>query len=398
MLVRTFGWSMVITVIGLAFAGLVWGWSGLAVVAILSVLEISLSFDNAVINAGILRKLNAFWQRIFLTVGVLIAVFGMRLVFPVAIVAITAKINPVDAVKVAVNDPDRYQHLVTNAHPAIAAFGGVFLLMIFLDFILEEREIAWLAWLERPLAKLGKLDMLSVVVALVALLVAAMTVATAVPLHGGHGTVDKTATVLLAGVAGMVAYLVVGGISGFFEEQLEDEEEGEEGEQADGEEASGETAGGAAGGVAVNSAQKSGTSALGLVGKAAFFMFLYLEVIDASFSFDGVIGAFAITNQIFQMALGLGIGALYIRSLTVFLVRKGTLDDYVYLEHGAHYAIGALAVILLVTIKYEINDVITGLVGVVLIGAAYLSSVVRNRRLGEGSGEPEQRTEVPSGV
>ncbi|MEU6170415.1 DUF475 domain-containing protein [Streptantibioticus parmotrematis] len=388
MLVRTFGWSMVITVIGLAFAGLIWGWSGLAVVAILSVLEISLSFDNAVINAGILRKLNAFWQRIFLTVGVLIAVFGMRLVFPVAIVAITAKINPIDAVKVAVNDPDRYQHLVTNAHPAIAAFGGVFLLMIFLDFILEEREIAWLAWLERPLAKLGKLDMLSVVIALVALLVAAMTVATAVPLHGGHGTVDKTATVLLAGVAGMVAYLVVGGISGFFEEQLEDEEDAEDAE--DGAEDSG--------GAGVNTAKKSGTSVLGLAGKAAFFMFLYLEVIDASFSFDGVIGAFAITNQIFQMALGLGIGALYIRSLTVFLVRKGTLDDYVYLEHGAHYAIGALAVILLVTIKYEINDVITGLVGVVLIGAAYLSSVVRNRRLGEGSGEPEQRTEVPSGV
>ncbi len=379
-LLRTFGWPLALTAVGLVFAGFAWGWTGLAVVAILSVLEVSLSFDNAVINAGILRKLNPFWQRIFLTVGVLIAVFGMRLVFPVAIVAITAKISPVEAVRVAIDQPDRYEHLVTNAHPAIAAFGGIFLLMIFLDFILEDREIRWLSWLERPLAKLGKLDMLSVVVALIALVVAATTVATAVPLSGGHGTVDKTATVLLAGVGGMIAYLIVGGVSGFFENQLEEEEEAEEEAERD--------------------AESTGRSrsAVGLAGKAAFFVFLYLEVIDASFSFDGVIGAFAVTNQIFEMALGLGIGALYIRSLTVYLVRKGTLDDYVYLEHGAHYAIGALAVILLVTIKYEVNEVVTGLVGVVLIAAAYFSSVVRNRRLGEESGESEERTGITSGV
>ncbi len=396
MLVRTFGWSLAITVAGLVFAGVVWGWTGLAVVAILSVLEVSLSFDNAVINAGILRKLNAFWQRIFLTVGVLIAVFGMRLVFPVAIVAITAKISPVEAVRVALNDPTRYEHLVTDAHPAIAAFGGIFLLMIFLDFILEDREIAWLGWLERPLARLGKLDMLSVVIALVVLLVASMTFATSVQQHTTSGVADKTGTVLLAGVGGMIAYLVVGGISGYFESQLEDEEEDEDSEDGSDEEAA--EAGTAEGTAEGDSAPQKKRSVVGLVGKAAFFVFLYLEVIDASFSFDGVIGAFAITNQIFQMALGLGIGALYIRSLTVYLVRKGTLDDYVYLEHGAHYAIGALAVILLVTIRYEINEVITGLVGVVLILAAYFSSVVRNRRLGENSEEPENRTGIPSGV
>ncbi|GAA1897034.1 DUF475 domain-containing protein [Streptantibioticus ferralitis] len=381
MLVRTFGWSLAITIAGLAFAGVIWGWQGLAVVAILSVLEISLSFDNAVINAGILRKMNAFWQKVFLTVGVLIAVFGMRLVFPVVIVAITAKIGPIEAVKVAVNDPDRYEHLVTSAHPAIAAFGGVFLLMIFLDFLFDDRDIHWLAWLERPLARVGKLDMVSVIIALVALLVAATTVATSVPSQGG-GTADKSTTVLLAGVAGLVTYLVVGGISGFFEGRLEEEEE----EEADESEPSDAPA------------KRGGASALGLAGKAAFFMFLYLEVIDASFSFDGVIGAFAITNDIFMMALGLGIGAMYIRSLTVFLVRKGTLDDYVYLEHGAHYAIGALAVILLVTIEYEVNEVITGLVGVVLILASFLSSVVRNRRLGEGSEQLEKQAEIPSGV
>ncbi|MEU9122378.1 DUF475 domain-containing protein [Streptomyces sp. NPDC048506] len=376
MLLKTFGWSFAITVLGLALAGVLWGWQGLAIVGILSVLEISVSFDNAVINAGILRKMNAFWQKIFLTVGILVAVFGMRLVFPVVIVAITAKLGPIEAVKLAINDKAHYQELVTSAHPAIAAFGGMFLLMIFLDFIFEERDYKWLSWIEKPMAKMGKLDMLSVIIALVALLVTAMTVATDV----AHGGGDKTATVLLSGVAGLITYLVVGGISGYFEGKLEDDEDG------DGDEAS-----------AQPTTQGTG-AALGLAGKAAFFMFLYLEVIDASFSFDGVIGAFAITNDIFMMALGLGIGAMYIRSLTVFLVRKGTLEDYVYLEHGAHYAIGALAVILLITIKYEISEVITGLVGVVLIGLSFASSVIRNRREGTPGDPAGAKSEVTSGV
>ncbi|MFI0786670.1 DUF475 domain-containing protein [Streptomyces lydicus] len=378
MLLKTFGWSFAITVVGLVVAGVLWGWQGLAIVGILSILEISLSFDNAVINAGILRKMNAFWQKIFLTVGILIAVFGMRLVFPVVIVAITAKLGPIEAVKLAINDKAHYQELVTSAHPAIAAFGGIFLLMIFLDFIFEERDYKWLAWIEKPMAKMGKLDMLSVIIALVALLVSAMTLATDV----AHGGGDKTATVLLSGVAGLITYLVVGGISGYFEGKLDEDDEDEEGEDAAG---------------AAPVANGAG-SAVGLAGKAAFFMFLYLEVIDASFSFDGVISSFAITNDIFMMALGLGIGAMYIRSLTVFLVRKGTLDDYVYLEHGAHYAIGALAVILLITIRYEVSEVVTGLIGVVLIGLSFASSVVRNRREGKPGDTSGTKAEVTSGV
>ncbi|MFF2923548.1 DUF475 domain-containing protein [Streptomyces celluloflavus] len=385
MLLKTFGWSFAVTVAGLALAGVLWGWQGLAIVGILSILEISLSFDNAVINAGILRKMNAFWQRIFLTIGILIAVFGMRLVFPVVIVAITAKLGPIEAVNLAINDKAHYQELVTSAHPAIAAFGGIFLLMIFLDFLFEEREHKWLAWIEKPMARMGKLDTLSIIVALVVLLVSAMTVATSV----AHGGGDKSATVLLSGVAGLITYLVVGGISGYFEDKLEEDEE----EDADAAAASGGAVNG------TPSVPRKGAGAvMGMAGKAAFFMFLYLEVIDASFSFDGVIGAFAITNDIFEMALGLGIGAMYIRSLTVFLVRKGTLDDYVYLEHGAHYAIGALAVILLITIKFEINEVITGLVGLVLIGLSFWSSLVRNRREGKPGSDAPAKSEVTSGV
>ncbi|MFJ9115935.1 DUF475 domain-containing protein [Streptomyces sp. NPDC102394] len=382
MLLKTFGWSFAVTALGLVAAVFYGGWEAFGIVAILSVLEISLSFDNAVVNAGILKKMNAFWQKIFLTVGVLIAVFGMRLVFPVVIVAVTAKLNPIDAVNLALTDKDQYQQLVTDAHPAIAAFGGMFLLMIFLDFIFEDRDIQWLRWIERPLAKLGKVDMLSVCIALIVLLITSFTFATHAHQHGG-AHVDKAQTVLISGIAGLITYMIVGGLSGYFEDKLEEEEEREHEEE--------------------ERAQREGKpkSAVVLAGQAAFFMFLYLEVLDASFSFDGVIGAFAITNDIVLMALGLGIGAMYVRSLTVYLVRQGTLDDYVYLEHGAHYAIGALAVILMVTIQYQINEVITGLVGVVLIAWSFWSSVRRNRALAEAEGKAEgsdDKTEVSSGV
>lgn len=368
MFIRTFGWSFAITVIGLIAAGLFWGPTGFGVVAILSVLEISLSFDNAVVNASVLKRMSPFWQKIFLTVGVLIAVFGMRLIFPLLVVGLTAHIGPSTVVDLALHSDKTYggltyaQHL-HDAHPAIAAFGGMFLLMIFLDFVFEDKDYQWLRWIERPLERIGKLDQLSVLIAMVVLALSAN--------FFGAGRAE---TVLLAGVLGLVTYLAVNGLANVFEGTLEDGDEDEE----EGEEAA--------------SAGKNGnTAVVGLVGKAALFLFLYLEVLDASFSFDGVVGAFAISSDIFQIALGLGIGAMYIRSLTVYLVRKGTLDDYVYLEHGAHYAIGALAIILMVSIKHEIPEIVTGLIGVAFILASLASSIVRNRRIEAegGAAEPE---------
>jgi hypothetical protein len=351
---RIFGGSLVVAAIGLVLGFVYGGATGLAVTAILAVLEVSLSFDNAVVNATILVKLSPFWQKIFLTVGVAIAVFGMRLVFPLLIVGITAKLNPVDAVRLALDkgDPNKhgtYGYLLHQAHPAIAAFGGIFLLLIFLDFMFEEREITWLTPIERALARVGKLDQLSVVVALVVLAVAAYALAPE----------NKMSTVLASGIIGMATYLVVNGLGDLFNVEAEE---------------------------GVGSTDSKGKTVVGAVGRAAFFLFLYLEVLDASFSFDGVVGAFAITSDPIIIALGLGIGAMFIRSLTVFLVRKGTLAEYVYLEHGALWAIGALAVLLLITIKYSVPEVVTGLIGVGFIGAALISSIVRNRRIARAPG------------
>jgi uncharacterized protein len=369
--IRTFGWSFGVTAVGLAVAAYFWGWTGFSIVLILSILEISLSFDNAVVNATILKKMNAFWQKMFLTVGILIAVFGMRLVFPLLIVSLTAGMSPNDVVDLAFHDDKMidgmtYADHLHEAHPAIAAFGGLFLLMIFLDFMFDERDHKWVGPLERFTAKLGSFDVLSTLIGLIVLVVSAQTLA---PAH-------KEGTVMVAGVLGLIAYLGVGGLSDYFETHgtlahIEDEDEDEAVEE----------------GAAATPAAKSGGNVKLAAGKAAFFMFLYLEVLDASFSFDGVVGAFAITQDLLMITLGLGIGAMYIRSLTVYLVRQGTLDDYVYLEHGAHYAIGALAGILLLSIEYEIHEVITGVVGVGFIGLALISSVLRNKRVGHKPGQ-----------
>ncbi|WP_072691619.1 DUF475 domain-containing protein [Rhodococcus marinonascens] len=366
MVLRIFGVSFVVTVVALVVAFLYGGPQALLLVAILGILEVSLSFDNAVINATVLARMSEFWQKIFLTIGILIAVVGMRLAFPLIIVWIASGLGPAAAIDLALNPPagggayfpdgsPSYETLITDAHPQIAAFGGMFLLMLFLGFILEEKDITWLSWIERPLEKIGKLDQLEVVIATGLLVLTAVFIA--------HD--DETSTVMIAGVLGMISYIAVNGLGELF--------------NSDEEEPSG----------------RSGPTQLATAtGKAGFFLFLYLEVLDASFSFDGVIGAFAVTADPVIIALGLGfIGAMFVRSLTVYLVRQGTLTEYVYLEHGAHYAIGALAMILLYSIGTHVSEIFTGLVGVVVILAALITSIIRNKRIPDAAADDRDSAE-----
>ena len=338
---KAFRGSLLVSAIVLVLVGVLSGEISLVLTAVvLAVLEVTLSFDNAVVNAKYLKKMSPLWQKLFLTVGVLVAVFGMRLVFPIVIVQLTAGLGFTEVVRLALNDSEQYAAELEGAKHAIYAFGGVFLLMIFLDWIFEEKDILWLRPLEQALERVGKLDQLSVVIAGIGVMVGSRIV-----------DVEERSTVLFAGLAGLVTYLAVSGLDSLFEV------EGEEDEQTGG----------------------AGSAAMA-VGKAGFATFLYLEVLDASFSFDGVIGAFAITQDVLVIAAGLGIGALFVRSMTVYLVRQGTLAEYRYLEHGAHWAIGALAVCLLLELKYEIPEAVTGLLGLAFIVAAYTSSILANKK------------------
>ncbi len=392
MFLRTFGISLGFTVVCLALALLYAGPAGLGVAAILGVLEVSLSFDNAIVNAGVLVRMNEFWRRMFLTVGVVIAVFGMRLVFPLLIVGITARLNPVEAVRLALaqgpaSDPRSYTSLLNDAHPAIAAFGGMFLLMLVLSYFFDERDIYWLGFVERPLARLSAFGAMPTIVSGVALYAAAETFAS-----------SHRPTVLGAGLLGMLTYLAVDGLGELFNTDAVEEAADDAAAAASSSGGTGSGSGGSGSGSG-SGGSGGGVQVALAAGKAGLALFLYLEVLDASFSFDGVIGAFAITSDPVIIALGLGIGAMFIRSLTLLLVRSGTLAEYPYLEHGAHWAILALAVLLLVSIEHHVPEAVTGLIGVAFIVAAFVSSLVRNRRVGPtvaGAGGPGAPADRPT--
>jgi hypothetical protein len=338
---RDFKLSFFVTLICMALAA-AWGLqlsgsnagaiSAVGLVFILGIMEVSLSFDNAVVNASVLKGMDAKWQKLFLTVGILVAVFGMRLLFPIAIVSITTGLGFAEVGQMALANPEEYsQHLHDN-HTAIAAFGGTFLFLVFLSFLLDEgKDLHWLGKIEESLSKLGKIDSIGIIITLI-LLIGLQ--------HYLPISVQEKSTLLLGGVAGLVLYVIVDSLGSFFES------EGEEGSHST------------------------------TIVRSGAMSFVYLEILDASFSFDGVIGAFAVTRDVVIIMLGLAIGAMFVRSLTVHLVKKGTLDEYVFLEHGAHYGIGVLALIMFYSIYAKVPEMFTGLIGLGFILAALVSSLI----------------------
>jgi hypothetical protein len=277
----------------------------------------------------VLRNWNAFWRKLFLTVGILVAVFGMRLLFPLVIVAVATGLGLVDVWHMAINTPAEYARNLTSHHGEVSAFGGAFLMLVFLNFLFdEEKELHWLGWIEQKVGEYGT-EGLAILLTMGAVFFGMTLVPEA-----------RKLAVLTSGVVGVLVYVGVDWVSSLLE------------------------------------SEETGDPAVGkLISQGSIGGFLYLEVLDASFSFDGVIGAFAITNDVVIIMLGLAIGAMFVRSLTVYLVHKGTLDEFVFLEHGAHYAIGILALIMFASIGYEIPEWFTGLSGVAFIAVSLWSSI-----------------------
>jgi len=334
-------WPLLTTVIGLGLtAWLGWATEGtmsgavsfLMVGTVLAALEIALSFDNAIVNANKLGDMTPVWRQRFLTWGILIAVFGMRIVFPLAIVAIFAWINPFAAMYLALSDPDQYSEIIGHAHGPISAFGGTFLMMVALKFFIDEdKSIDWIELLECRLRKCGSIRGFEIALVLVIVLVVCW------------GIPENAQSVFLtSAIMGLLVFTLVDGLGTYLD----------------------------------NIAGK--TAAVGA--KGGLGAFLYLEVLDASFSFDGVIGAFALTTNILLIAIGLGIGAMYVRSMTIMLVERGTLAEFRYLEHGAFYSIFALSIVMFVQSLVHVHELITGGIGMLLIGLAFYASILHNQR------------------
>lgn len=334
-----YGWFQTGSVGGML--GLLW------IVVVLSILEVSLSFDNAVVNASVLEDMDDIWQRRFLTWGMLIAVFGMRIVFPLAIVAIAAGMGPMEAVDLSLNDPKRYEEIVSSAHVGIAGFGGAFLAMVGLSFFFDgEKDVHWIGWIEARLARFSNIKAAEIAI----LLVVIYLISRLLP-------ADEALTFMVSGTLGIVTFIAVEALGTVLEMR----------EQA--------------------------LAAQGAVVRSGLGGFLYLNILDASFSFDGVIGAFALSNNMIVIALGLSIGAMFVRSMTIHLVQKGTLAEYRYLEHGAFWAIIALGGIMLISAKVHIPETVTGLIGAVLIGLSLWWSIRHKRRFPDGELENAVRAD-----
>jgi hypothetical protein len=320
--------------ISIGSMGLVWylmGPQAAFLTFVLMLVEVTFSFDNAIINARILATMNRFWQQMFITVGLVIAVFGMRLVFPIVLVMITTGLGAGHVVDLALNHPEQYSQELELAHPLISSFGGMFLLMLGLAFFFDPgREERWINVIERPLQRLGKWWIYTGIATVVLAIIAAL------PWN------EHPRDTLIAGGLGIILQLALSKFNDFF----------------------------------TASQAKAKTSSAAMAG---FMAFLYLMVLDSSFSFDGVLGAFAITSDVILIAVGLGIGALWVRSLTIFMVRKSVLGAYRYLEHGAHYTIVILSFVLLGGLFIHIPELVAGLSGITIVAASIASSVLENR-------------------
>ena len=335
--------SYLVTILGLV-AAFLWGehvhvGTGLTCVfiaSVLAILEISLSFDNAVVNAMKLENMSEKWRHRFITWGILIAVFGMRFVFPLAVVAIFAKLNILTVLNMALNDVNQYAHYLELTHAPIVTFGGAFLLMLFLDYFTEdEKDIHWICFIEEKLQKLSKIKGVCTLTTLAILGLLMLKIDPSVQV-----------SVFKSGLAGIITYLAIDGLAEWLEKRQEEKAK-----------------------LCADTVKCSG-----LVG------FLYLELIDASFSLDGVLGAFALSKDILIITIGLFIGAMFVRSLTIMLVEKKTLKQFCYLEHGAHWAIGVLAILMFVSTFHHVPEVVTGLLGLIFIVSAFVCSLIHNRK------------------
>lgn len=332
-LFRIYGFSLLATLAVWSIVGAYNGIGALISVVILTLLEITFSFDNAVINSRILVGLSKFWQNLFLTVGIVLAVFVVRFLVPILIVAITAGLGFSEVIRLALHEPHKYAEELHESAHIIDAFGGTFLLLVGASFFIDaSKKLHWFKLIEHPLAKAGRLQYFTI------LTMIAMTAVIYVGNLHRYASDERNA-ILLAGIVAITLHILMG----FFDK--------------------------------ISNSQTKST-AREKVGMAAFISFMYLQLLDASFSLDGVIGAFAITSSVVLIAAGLGAGAVWVRSMTIHLVRSGTLTKYKFLEHGAHWAIVCLGAIMLSRLYgLELAEWATGSVGLVFIALSIFSSV-----------------------
>ncbi|QYZ78833.1 DUF475 domain-containing protein [Methanofollis formosanus] len=260
-------------------------------VAGLCLFETISSIDNAIINAEVLGTMGERARRWFLLWGLLLAVFVVRGVLPWLIVwATTPALGPVGALTATFSDDPAVAGAIEESAPILLAFGGTFLVFLFLHWIfLEPKEFGLRG--ERYFAEKGVWFYAAVSVALAVIVWFA---------------INRQPLMAFGAVMGSTAFFIVQG----FRNNAELKEQ------------------------QLKEAQLSDISKI-----------FYLEVIDATFSIDGVLGAFAFTFSVPLIILGNGIGAVVVRQVTVGNIER--IRRYVFLKNGAMYSILCLGLVML---------------------------------------------------
>ncbi len=332
---RHYWLAILLTIVIWAGLSLQLGTGALVLGIVLTLLEITFSFDNAVVNSRVLATMSPLWQRLFMTLGIVIAVFVVRFLLPIFVVMIGSGLGFNQTIDLALHSPDKYSHYIASASPMINAFGATFLLLVALYFFMDKaKKDHWIHYLERGLHKLSAVPNAALWVVIVIMAVVTFLV-----------DPEHRFMVGASAASAVAVYLALH----FIRIKMSRRKPGKPKHH-------------------VNH------------GLAALFAFLYLEVLDASFSLDGVVGAFALTTNIIIIMAGLGAGAVWVRSMTLHLVRTGALAKHVFLESGAHWAIFILSLIMLLKIfEIELPEWLVGSIGLVLISLSIYSSRRLNR-------------------
>ena len=300
------------------------GVAAMLAVLTLGLIETCVSLDNAVVNMSVLKNWDAKWQKLFLWFGMPVAVFGMRFLLPLVIVSVAAGVSLTGSFNLALNSPVEYGNIIKSVHQEIAAFGGMFLLCITAGFFLDPDKENHLLPLEDKLVNISPFYV--VFAGLVAL-------AAFLPWQ-----------VFMAGLLGASLFYLIHLLADKMSDGIAD-----------------------------------GVIKQGIVG------LLYLELLDASFSLDGVIAAFAVSSNIFVIALGLGIGAMFVRSFTLQLLDNPKVSEMKYLEHGAFLAIGCLVVIMAFSMFVHVNEFLAAAISMSCIGYGLYKSVQENKHVADAT-------------
>lgn len=262
----------------------------LLTIAGLSMFEIISSIDNAVINAEVLSTMGKKARRWFLTWGLFFAVFLLRGLLPWLIVLVAVpELGPIEALISTFSSDPSTLHAVEKAAPILLLGGGVFLLFLFFHWLFVEQKNYGLRG-ERFFHKQGVwfFAVISIILAVVV-----------------WEAIHRDPLLAFSAVLGSTAFFITHGFKQYAEEQEK-------------------------------RLMSGGLSDISKI--------LYLEVIDATFSIDGVVGAFAFTLSVPLIFLGNGIGAIVLRQITVGNIER--IKKYKYLKNGAMYSILILGIVM----------------------------------------------------